>query len=78
MSRFVTDDYWHRQCGLFFPEEDGYTYASARGKRPAALNKQTHGWFGKTERLLWVQGLVSFSLFVCIETGTLMDFLQAV
>ncbi|KAL1973854.1 hypothetical protein VTN31DRAFT_5414 [Thermomyces dupontii] len=58
VSRLVTADYWHRQCALYFPEEEGYTYGSAPpdGKRTDALNEWTHGWFGETKRLLWVQG----------------------
>jgi hypothetical protein len=60
VSRLVTAEYWQRQCALFFPEEDGYTYASAKGKTAADVNAWTKGWFlTDTTRLIWTNGYVS-------------------
>jgi len=57
VSRFVTGDYWENQCQLFFPEQDGYTFGYAKGKREADVNAFTKGWSNtNTTRLLWVNG----------------------
>lgn len=57
VSRHVTGAYWQNQCPLFFPEEDGYTYGSAKGKTAADVNAYTKGWeFQAPERFLWVNG----------------------
>lgn len=56
VSRHVTADYYLRTCGTFFQPDDGYTYASAYGKRPDALNDWTLGWTEPTERVIWAQG----------------------
>lgn len=57
VSRLVTAEYWQRQCSLFFPEEDGYTYGSARGKTAEDVNAWTKGWFlTNTTRLIWTNG----------------------
>lgn len=58
VSRLVTAEYFSRQCGLFFPPVDGFTYASAHGTRANAVNAWTHGWYGTTERVMWAQGYV--------------------
>ena len=57
VSRLVTAEYWQRQCALFFPPEDGYTYGSANGKTAADVNEWTKGWFlSNTTRLIWTNG----------------------
>lgn len=57
VSRFVTGDYWQNQCPLFFPEQDGFTYGSAKGKTAEDVNKYTKGWnFDGTDRFLYVNG----------------------
>ncbi|KDN67486.1 putative serine carboxypeptidase S28 [Colletotrichum sublineola] len=57
VSRFVTPEYFQRQCDLFFPKQGEYTYASNSGKTAEDLNKQTGGWqFTNTTRLFWSNG----------------------
>jgi hypothetical protein len=65
VSRLVTAQYWQRQCGLFFPTEDGFTYGSSPEHRPQRTtdtpNKETDGWFLPSEakattRLIWTNG----------------------
>lgn len=57
VSRLVTQAYFERQCGLFFPKEDGHTYGIAEGKTTADVNKVTGGWFNvNTHRLQWAAG----------------------
>jgi len=63
VSRLVTPEYFQRQCGLFFPTQDGYTFAGAHkrdngGKRTTDdLNGKTGGWLlSDTRRLAWVNG----------------------
>ncbi|KAH8694319.1 putative serine peptidase [Talaromyces proteolyticus] len=56
VSRLVTSDYSVRTCGTYFQPDDGYTYASAKGKRSDAVNAWSKGWFGTTERVIWTQG----------------------
>ncbi|OIW23514.1 serine carboxypeptidase S28 [Coniochaeta ligniaria NRRL 30616] len=58
MSRYVTAEYYQRQCDLFFPRDDGnYTYGSAAGRTAETLNSWTRGWdLTDTTRLLWVNG----------------------
>lgn len=57
VSRLVTEEYWVRQCGLFFPEEDGFTYGLARGRTYDTVNNVTGGWwFDDPERLVYVNG----------------------
>ncbi|KAH8895932.1 endoprotease endo-Pro [Thozetella sp. PMI_491] len=57
VSRLVDVDYWQRQCGLFFPAEDGYTYGIAKGKTEADVNAYTGGWdYVNTARLIWTNG----------------------
>lgn len=53
----VNSAYWERQCGLFFPEEDGYTYGIAKGKGVEDVNAYTGGWnHVNTTRLIWANG----------------------
>jgi hypothetical protein len=55
----VNAAYWQRQCPLFFPEVDGYTYGSAEGKTAADVNAYTEGWdLTDTTRLIWANGYV--------------------
>ncbi|KAB5554368.1 serine carboxypeptidase S28 [Coniochaeta sp. 2T2.1] len=61
MSRYVTAEYYQRQCGLFFPTgSDGgmnYTYGSTLERTAEALNAWTKGWdLTKTTRLIWFNG----------------------
>ncbi|KAF5487287.1 putative extracellular serine carboxypeptidase [Colletotrichum siamense] len=57
VSRYVTPEYYQRQCDLFFPPQGDFTYASNRGKTAADLNKATGGWFyTNTTRLVWSNG----------------------
>ncbi|KAL1852283.1 hypothetical protein Plec18170_006009 [Paecilomyces lecythidis] len=57
VSRLVNAAYWQRQCDLFFPEEDGYTYGSAKGKTVNDVNAWTKGWsLSDTTRLIWTNG----------------------
>ncbi|KAM7186467.1 serine carboxypeptidase S28 [Rhypophila sp. PSN 637] len=56
-SRYITPEYFQRQCELLFPAEDGVTYGSAAGKTADSLNAWTGGWnFVNTTRVLWVNG----------------------
>ncbi|RYP51476.1 hypothetical protein DL768_003206 [Monosporascus sp. mg162] len=56
-SRLANAQYYQRQCGLFFPRQGPYTYASNRGKTAAALNAHTKGrHLYDTKRLMWVNG----------------------
>lgn len=57
VSRLVDVDYYVRQCPLYFPEEDGYTYGLNRGKTEADVNTFTKGWnFNNSTRLIFVNG----------------------
>lgn len=57
MSRYVTAEYYQRQCDLFFPRDGNYTYGSAAGKTAETLNAWTQGWnLTDTTRLIWVNG----------------------
>ncbi|KAJ5235467.1 uncharacterized protein N7469_004635 [Penicillium citrinum] len=57
VSRTVNAEYWQRQCPLFFPEVNGHTYGSARGKTAAQVNSWTKGWdLTNTTRLIWTNG----------------------
>lgn len=57
VSRLVDQAYWERQCGLFFPEEDGLVHGLAAGRTFDTVNEWTGGWNIKdTKRLLFVDG----------------------
>lgn len=58
VSRLLDAKYFQRQCGLFFPEVNGFTYGSAnKGTTPHALNHRTKGWkLTDTTRLTWTNG----------------------
>ncbi|KAK3670459.1 hypothetical protein LTR78_009700 [Recurvomyces mirabilis] len=57
VSRLVDANYWIRQCGLYFPTEDGQTYGIANGKTEAQENSYTGGWYiDNSTRLLYVNG----------------------
>ncbi|KAK5107466.1 hypothetical protein LTR62_001264 [Meristemomyces frigidus] len=57
VSRLVNADYWTRQCGLYFPTEEGVTYGIATGKTETAENAYTGGWFiDNSTRLLYING----------------------
>ncbi len=57
VSRLVNNAYWERQCALFFPEDDGYTYGIAEGRSTDQVNAYTHGWdLTNTTRLMWANG----------------------
>jgi hypothetical protein len=50
VSRFVDEEYWVRQCGLFFPKEKGFTYGLDGGRTYEAVNKFTGGWYVTSHR----------------------------
>lgn len=59
VSRLIKSPYWQRQCSLFFPTVNGYTFGSALSpdNNVHQVNKHTQGWRLKdTERLIWTQG----------------------
>ncbi|KAJ5826037.1 hypothetical protein N7474_003175 [Penicillium riverlandense] len=57
VSRTVTGEYYQRQCPLYFPEVNGHTYGSAKGKTAAQVNSWTKGWdLTDTTRLTWTNG----------------------
>jgi hypothetical protein len=57
VSRLINSAYWERQCALFFPTEDGYTYGIAKGLDVDAVNAYTGGWdYVNTTRLIWTNG----------------------
>lgn len=56
VSRLVTAAYWQRQCGLYFPPTNGYTY-DANGHTVHDVNGRTGGWkLTDTTRLIWTNG----------------------
>ncbi|KAF7719783.1 Serine carboxypeptidase [Penicillium ucsense] len=57
VSRSVDAKYWQRQCSLYFPEVNGFTFASAKGKDAEDVNQKTKGWdLTDTTRLIWANG----------------------
>jgi hypothetical protein len=57
MSRLADAAYYERQCALWFPTEDGYTYGSGAGRTADDVNSYTDGWFNTdTTRLIYVNG----------------------
>lgn len=72
VSRLVSADYYQRQCEMFFPEVDGFTYSTstsrgAKAKTAEQLNAQTGGWMFPTNgsassvgtppmRIVWSNG----------------------
>ncbi|KAF7159052.1 hypothetical protein CNMCM5623_004285 [Aspergillus felis] len=57
VPRLVSAEYWQRQCSLYFPELNGYTYGSAKGKTAEDVNDWTKGWdLTDTTRLIWTNG----------------------
>jgi hypothetical protein len=58
VSRMIQNPYWIRQCGKWFPTENGYTYGLNAGATYNTTNIYTGGWFGFTNstRLIFVSG----------------------
>lgn len=59
VSRLITGEYWQRQCYMFFPTVNGYTYASnlSADHNVHQFNKHTQGWrLEDTTRLIWTNG----------------------
>jgi hypothetical protein len=59
VSRLVTASYWQRQCALWFPTVNGFTYGSAISpdNNVHQVNKHTQGWrLEDTERLIFING----------------------
>ncbi|KAK2627286.1 hypothetical protein QTJ16_003252 [Diplocarpon rosae] len=59
VSRLITGDYWQRQCGLYFPTVNGFTYSSniSPDNNVHKVNKLTEGWrLENTTRLIWTNG----------------------
>jgi hypothetical protein len=54
----VTAEYYQGQCGMYFPEVNGYTYGSANPTvNTAAANAKTQGWnLVNSTRLIWSNG----------------------
>ncbi|KAK3326755.1 serine carboxypeptidase S28 [Apodospora peruviana] len=56
-SRYVTAEYYQRQCDLLFPPQDNVTFGSAAGKTAETLNALTGGWdYTNSTRLIWING----------------------
>lgn len=58
VSRLINPAYWTRQCELFFPTVNGFTYASRDPDiNEHRVNKYTKGWrLDDTTRLIYVNG----------------------
>lgn len=57
VSRTVNAEYFTRQCALYFPTVNGYTYGSAKGRSADDINAWTKGWdLTETTRLTWTNG----------------------
>jgi hypothetical protein len=56
VSRLIQPAYSERQCALYFPPENGFTYGIAEGKTNDEVNAYTGGWFANTTRLTWTNG----------------------
>lgn len=59
VSRLIKAPYWQRQCELFFPTTNGYTFGSALSpdNNVHQVNKHTKGWrLTDTTRLIWTNG----------------------
>ncbi|EFX01073.1 serine-type peptidase [Grosmannia clavigera kw1407] len=57
VSRLSTKAYWERQCALYFPTEDGYTYGQASGATADKFNAYGGGWSVENRtRLIWTNG----------------------
>ncbi|PVH89666.1 putative serine protease K12H4.7 [Cadophora sp. DSE1049] len=59
VSRLINAAYWQRQCDLFFPTVNGFTYGSnlSPDNNVHQVNKHTEGWrLEKTTRLIWTNG----------------------
>jgi hypothetical protein len=59
VSRLVTAEYYQRQCSLYFPTVNGYTYGSAinPNNNVHQVNKHTQGWrLEDSTRLIWTNG----------------------
>lgn len=53
----INADFFQRQCPLFFPEVNGHTYGSAKGRTAEDVNRWTGGWLKRnTTRLLYSNG----------------------
>ncbi|KAH8896497.1 serine carboxypeptidase S28 [Thozetella sp. PMI_491] len=57
LSRYVSAEWYQRQCGLMFPKQGNLTFGSGTGRTADDVNKWTDGWLEtNTTRLLWVNG----------------------
>ncbi len=57
VSRLVNVAYWERQCAIYFPTQNGYTYGIAEGRTTDMVNAYTGGWdWTNTTRLMWANG----------------------
>ncbi len=53
----MTPAYWERQCGLYFPPDDGFSYGIAENKTSDEVDVFTGGWNDEDRtRLVWVNG----------------------
>ena len=59
VSRLIKPEYSERQCGLYFPTTNGFTYGSALSpdNNVHQVNKHTQGWrLEDTTRLIFING----------------------
>jgi hypothetical protein len=59
VSRLIQNPYWTRQCGEWFPTENGQTYPLNSGATYNTANLYTGGWYGfehSSTRLIFVSG----------------------
>lgn len=57
VSQTITSDYYQRQCSLYFPPINGFTFNSAHNRSTSPMNTWTSGWDDtNTTRLIWVNG----------------------
>jgi hypothetical protein len=55
----VTAEYWERQCGLWFPFENGFTFGmnESASINVNTVNEWSEGWqLDNTTRLTWTNG----------------------
>ena len=58
VSRSIQNPYWIRQCGEWFPPENGHTFGLNGTATYNTANEYTGGWFGfeDSTRLIFVSG----------------------
>jgi hypothetical protein len=56
VSSLLRPEHFQRQCGLMFPETNGFKVGSVEGWTAEHLNMYTGGWNADFERVMFVQG----------------------